>query len=92
MQMSPVPYCQQVTTATLLRQGDDDGRCPRGQSEELFANLVRRANADVELVMYLQRSHAGAESGRRGNPLDYHQRLARWLEKHAKNVGFPEWN
>jgi dipeptidyl aminopeptidase/acylaminoacyl peptidase len=81
--LSPVTYCQQVTAATLLLQGENDGRCPRGQSEELFANLVRCGKAEVELVMYPQGSHAEAESGRPRNRVDYHQRLARWVDTHA---------
>jgi dipeptidyl aminopeptidase/acylaminoacyl peptidase len=77
--LSPVTYCHRIRAATLLLQGEDDGRCPRGQSEELFANLVRCSKAEVELAMYPRSSHAEAESGRPSNRVDYHQRLADWV-------------
>ena len=81
--LSPVNYCHDVHAATLLLQGEDDGRCPRGQSEELFANLVRCSDAVTQLVVYPQSSHAEAESGRPSNRVDYHRRLADWVEAYA---------
>jgi dipeptidyl aminopeptidase/acylaminoacyl peptidase len=81
--LSPVEYCHRVTAATLILQGENDGRCPRGQSEELFSNLIRCSAAPVELVVYPSSSHAEAESGRPSNRIDYHARLVRWLGEHV---------
>ena len=81
--LSPVTYCPDVKTPTLILQGENDGRCPRGQGEELFTNLVRCSDAEVQLVLYPESSHAEAESGRPGNRVDYHSRLAEWVERHA---------
>ena len=81
--LSPVIYCPQVTAATLILQGENDGRCPRGQGEELYTHLVRCAKCEVQLVLYPQSSHAEAESGRPGNRVDYHGRLAQWVDTHA---------
>ncbi|HEY4555967.1 MAG TPA: S9 family peptidase, partial [Lysobacter sp.] len=39
--LSPVEYAAKVRTATLMLQGQDDQRCPLGQSEEFYANLIR---------------------------------------------------
>ena len=80
---SPVTYCPDVKTPTLILQGENDGRCPRGQGEELFTNLVRCSDAAVQLVLYPESSHAEAESGRPGNRVDYHSRLVEWVEHHA---------
>ena len=73
-----------ATTPTLLLQGENDGRCPRGQSEEVFTHLVRYSEAPVELVVYPGSSHSEAESGRPSNRLDYHARICRWLERWAR--------
>lgn len=81
--LSPIAYCHNATAATLILQGENDGRCPRGQSEELFAHLIRCTEAPVELVTYPGSSHSEAESGRPGNRVDYHARLAGWLDVHA---------
>ncbi|MDQ2701284.1 MAG: prolyl oligopeptidase family serine peptidase [Pseudomonadota bacterium] len=81
--LSPITDCHNTTAATLILQGEQDGRCPRGQSEELFAHLIRCTEAPVELVVYPQSSHSEAEGGRPSNRVDYHGRIADWLERHA---------
>ena len=85
--LSPITWCRDATAATLILQGEDDGRCPRGQSEELFSHLVRCTDVPVELVVYPQSSHSEAESGRPGNRVDYHCRVAAWLDDHANRAG-----
>lgn len=82
--LSAVTYCDRVTTPTLILQGENDGRCPRGQGEELYTQLVRCGRCEVQLVLYPRSTHAEAESGRPGNRVDYHQRLADWVDRHAK--------
>jgi dipeptidyl aminopeptidase/acylaminoacyl peptidase len=81
--LSPLAYCRHFTAATLILQGENDGRCPRGQAEELFAHLIRCSEAPVELVVYPESSHGEAESGRPSNRIDYHGRLAKWVQEHA---------
>ncbi|MDQ2701265.1 MAG: prolyl oligopeptidase family serine peptidase [Pseudomonadota bacterium] len=81
--LSPITECHKATAATLILQGENDGRCPRGQAEELFAHLIRCTEVPVELVVYPESSHAEAESGRPSNRVDYHQRVADWLDHHA---------
>lgn len=81
--LSPITECHNATAATLILQGENDGRCPRGQSEELFAHLIRSTDAPVELVVYPQSSHSEAESGRPSNRLDYHERIADWMQRHV---------
>jgi dipeptidyl aminopeptidase/acylaminoacyl peptidase len=76
--LSPVAHCTDATTSTLILQGDDDGRCPLGQAEELFANLVRCTDTPVELVVYPGGTHGLAESGKPSHRVDYHQRVCDW--------------
>lgn len=79
--LSPIMHCPDVTAAVLILQGENDGRCPRGQSEELFAHLIRCTQAPAELVVYPTSTHSEAESGRPGNRVDYHGRLVGWAER-----------
>lgn len=81
--LSPITHCHRATAATLILQGENDGRCPRGQAEELFANLIRCSSATAEMVIYPESTHAVAESGTPSHRLDYHQRLAEWTVRHA---------
>lgn len=50
--LSPVTHCLSIDTPTLLLQGEDDQRCPLGQSEEMFENLIRCSKASAEMVVY----------------------------------------
>ncbi|HEX2082074.1 MAG TPA: S9 family peptidase [Xanthomonadaceae bacterium] len=82
--LSPVYVCDRVNAAMLILQGEEDERCPRGQSEELFVQMMRCSPAPVELVMYPGSSHSEAESGKPANRMDYHTRIADWLCKHVQ--------
>ena len=79
--LSPVAHCAKATTPTLILQGEKDGRCPLGQSEELFANLIRCGKTTAELVVYPGGSHGLAESGKPSHRVDYHQRLCDWANR-----------
>ena len=79
--LSPVTQCMDVTTPTLILQGEDDQRCPLGQSEELFAALVRCSEVTVRMVVYPGGSHSLPTNGRPSHRLDYHQRLVDWVEE-----------
>lgn len=89
--LSPLTHCLQVTTPTLLLQGADDGRCPIGQSEQLFANLIRCSQAPAELVVYPGGSHGLAESGRPSHRVDYHQRLCDWATRWTVREAGARW-
>lgn len=78
--LSPIQYCQVANAAALLLQGEKDERCPLGQSEELFAGLVRCAKAPAKMVVYPGGSHSLASSGKPSHRLDYHARIVDWLE------------
>ena len=77
--LSPINYAHLVTTPTLILQGEDDERCPVGQSEELFATMMRAGNTPVELVVYPGEHHGIAEAGTPSTRGDYFTRLVEWV-------------
>lgn len=79
--LSPVTYAHEARAATLILQGEADGRCPVGQSEELFAILMRAGKAPVEMILYPNGHHDLAEAGRPSHRVDYHRRIVEWLER-----------
>jgi dipeptidyl aminopeptidase/acylaminoacyl peptidase len=81
--LSPVDYCVEVSGAALLLQGQDDQRCPLGQSEELFASLIRHSRMPCTMVVYPGGSHGLAGSGNPRHRVDYHQRIVDWVATHA---------
>lgn len=81
--LSPVEYAAKVGTATLFLNGQDDQRCPVGQCEEMFANMVRAGHAHSMMVIYPGGSHSLASSGRPSHRVDYHGRVVGWLEHHV---------
>src|SRR5690606_31590180 len=64
LDLSPTTYCGNVRTPTLVLQGEDDERCPLGQSEEFFSGLVRCSDAESVMVVYPGGSHGLAKSGK----------------------------
>ena len=76
--LSPILHDLRTDTPTLILQGADDRRCPIGQSEELFARLIRSTDVPAEFVVYPGGSHGLAESGKPSHRVDYHQRLCDW--------------
>lgn len=81
--LSPVEHAARADTATLLLNGQDDQRCPVGQCEEMFANMVRAGHRDVMMVIYPGGSHSLAGSGRPSHRVDYHDRVVKWIESHV---------
>ena len=82
-ELSPLQQARRVHTPTLLLQGDDDRRCPLGQSEELFAALVRQSEAPCRMVVYPGGTHSLAANGKPSHRLDYHQRIVDWVREHT---------
>jgi dipeptidyl aminopeptidase/acylaminoacyl peptidase len=79
--LSPVEHLENVTTPTLILQGQSDERCPAGQSEELFSALMRNCDVATELVLYPGANHQLASHGKPSMRKDYHQRLVEWLQR-----------
>ena len=81
--LSPLDHMHKARTPTLLLQGKDDQRCPIGQSEEIFAALMRSSDVAVEMVLYPDGDHHLAEEGAPRFRIDYVKRLVDWVEHWA---------
>ena len=79
--LSPTNYSSTIDTPTLVLQGADDQRCPVGQAEEFFCNLVRYSKAPCKMVVYPGGSHTMAASGNPQHRGDYHARMAGWVQE-----------
>jgi dipeptidyl aminopeptidase/acylaminoacyl peptidase len=79
--LSPIDYCHNVSAAVLMLQGQDDQRCPLGQSEELLANLVCCSDSQTQMIVYPGGSHHLANTGKPSHRVDYHRRLAAWVQR-----------
>jgi dipeptidyl aminopeptidase/acylaminoacyl peptidase len=79
--LSPLQHAHNALTPTLILQGKEDQRCPRGQAEELFAVLVRCSRAPAELVLYPLGDHHFYEQGLPSHRLDVVERSLAWLER-----------
>jgi dipeptidyl aminopeptidase/acylaminoacyl peptidase len=79
--LSPMQYAEKACTPTLILQGEEDERCPKCQSEELFVTLMRGGDSPVEMVLYPGGSHHFLESGKPSHRLDAATRLIEWVER-----------
>jgi dipeptidyl aminopeptidase/acylaminoacyl peptidase len=79
--LSPLQHIHKARTPTLVLQGKDDERCPRGQAEELFASLMRCSKVPCELVLYPGGDHHFFERGKPSHRMDVVLRSVLWLER-----------
>jgi hypothetical protein len=78
--LSPASHAGHIQAPTLLLQGDRDERCPIGQAEELFAQLIRRGETRARMVVFPGGTHHVSTTGKPSYRLAYHQHLVDWLE------------
>lgn len=81
-ELSPLRKVGRVTTPTLLLQGSDDLRCPRGQAQQWFTALRERA-VPARMVLYPGASHGFVFSGRPSHRVDFNHRTIDWLEQYG---------
>jgi dipeptidyl aminopeptidase/acylaminoacyl peptidase len=79
--LCPMNDMHKATTPTLILQGTDDQRCPVGQSEEIYATLMRAGDTPVEMILYPGGDHHLAEQGSPAFRVDYVTRLVDWVER-----------
>ncbi|MBM0105931.1 S9 family peptidase [Steroidobacter sp. S1-65] len=79
--LSPMQHVEHARTPTLILQGKDDERCPRGQAEDLFVTLLRSGETPAEMVLYPGGTHHFFEEGRPSHRIDAVVRLVGWLDK-----------
>lgn len=78
--LSPITYVNEVGTPTLVLHGENDDRCPVGQSEQWFAAL-RARRVPVEMVRYPGASHLFILQGRPSHRIDYSRRVHDWVTR-----------
>ncbi len=86
-ELSPVNHAGRIATPTLLLHGEEDDRCPIGQSEELRERIAAAGRAPVELVRYPGAGHLFYSRGRPSQRIDYNRRAVEWVEAHVLGVG-----
>ena len=79
VERSPLTYAEKVETPVLLLHGEDDNRCPIGQSEEMFVSL-KRLGKEVELVRFPGSSHSFLRSGHPKMRVEYLRRMKGWFD------------
>jgi dipeptidyl aminopeptidase/acylaminoacyl peptidase len=78
---SPLRYVDQVRSSVLLICGEEDDRCPIGQSEEYYVAL-RQYGVPVTFLRYPGESHLFTAMGTPSHRLHRLQEVVRWLEQH----------
>jgi len=85
-ELSPLSRVAQVRTPTLILQGDDDARCPKGQAQQWFTAL-RERRVPTRLVLYPDASHGFVFSGRGSHRTDFNQRVIDWVQRYTGTAG-----
>jgi dipeptidyl aminopeptidase/acylaminoacyl peptidase len=85
-ELSPLSQVARVHTPTLILQGDDDARCPKGQAQQWFTAL-RERRVPTRLVLYPGASHGFVFSGRASHRIDFNQRVIDWVQRYANATG-----
>jgi dipeptidyl aminopeptidase/acylaminoacyl peptidase/CubicO group peptidase (beta-lactamase class C family) len=83
--LSPMTRVGQITTPTLILQGEADHRTDRHQAEQWFAAL-RSRQVPTRLVLYPGESHLFIESGSPAHRRDYNGRIVSWLRQHVEGL------
>jgi dipeptidyl aminopeptidase/acylaminoacyl peptidase len=79
---SPLTYAGDMRTPLLLVHSENDLRCPIEQAEQLFVQLRRMGNTEVEMVRFPEESHNLSRSGRPDRRIERLQRIAGWFDSH----------
>ena len=83
VERSPLTYAPDVETPVLLMHGEDDLRCPIGQSEEYFVAL-KRLDKEVEFVRFPGSNHGFLRAGHPRMRHEYLSRMLGWFDKHLR--------
>jgi dipeptidyl aminopeptidase/acylaminoacyl peptidase len=75
---SPIAYLKNVTTPTLIIQGEEDETDPKGQSQELYRGL-HYFHVPCELVLYPREPHGFRELN---HNIDFYRRMLDWFRKY----------
>ena len=81
LEHSPISYVDRVETPVLLLHGEDDVRCPIGQSEQYFVAL-KRLGKEAEMVRFPGCSHGFLRSGPPELREEYLSRMLAWFDRY----------
>lgn len=76
---SPIAFLKNVTTPTLIIQGEEDETDPKGQSQELYRGL-HYYHVPSELVLYPREPHGFREPN---HSIDFYRRMLAWFKKYV---------
>jgi dipeptidyl aminopeptidase/acylaminoacyl peptidase len=85
MKSSPMTYVKNVTTPTLLLQGEDDTTDPIGQSQQFYRGL-KRYGVEADFVLYPREPHGLREEK---HLLDRLNRVVAWYDRYLKAGAAP---
>ena len=83
LKMSPLTYAPLVETPVLLMHGEEDHRCPIGQSEEYFVTL-KRLGKEAEFVRFPNCAHSFLRAGHPKLRREYLARLRDWFDERLR--------
>jgi dipeptidyl aminopeptidase/acylaminoacyl peptidase len=75
---SPVAYLKNVTTPTLIIQGEEDETDPKGQSQEMYRGL-HYYHVPCEMVLYPREPHGFRELN---HNVDFYRRMLEWFKRY----------
>ncbi len=78
LQRSPITFAPQVETPVLLLHGEDDARCPIGQSEQYF-QVMKRLGKEIEMARFPGCSHGFLRTGHVALRQEYLERMLEWF-------------
>ena len=80
LQRSPITFAPQVETPALLLHGEEDARCPIGQSEQYF-QVMKRLGKEVELARFPGCGHGFLRTGYVALRQAYLERMLGWFQR-----------
>ena len=80
LQRSPITFAPQVETPVLLLHGEDDARCPIGQSEQYF-QVMKRLGKEVEMARFPGCGHSFLRTGHVALRQAYLERMLEWFQR-----------
>ncbi len=83
---SPSTFAHRTRTPTLIFAGEDDQRCPIGQSEQMFTAL-KKAGCEAEFARYPGGSHMFFAAGPPEHRADFLARTLSWFAEHLGLAG-----
>ncbi|WP_338556312.1 S9 family peptidase [Paenibacillus sp. KS-LC4] len=86
LEKSPLTYAAQVEAPVLIMHGEQDFRCPVGQSDEWYTAL-KRLGKQTKLIRYPGSNHTFLKNGKPSYRVEALREVNAWLDKHLAAAG-----